>query len=1052
MDNNILVHDNNPFEHELNTNGSQVKVRIAKTVNGMSAENFLKAAGEAGWPDAEKDDTLRAFTVMYDDNNQAMKNMAQKITNGDLSGYDNYDTLRSAVGIALLYVYEPLSRQNKLNNNYLVDSFQYLYQKYGVAYEQEKNPQPEQVQNENNNEIVNENVNENNNPNLLPIVDPNKQVLGHDWTSFHQALARKGWQNAENDEYIRGLFNLCNDATDRVNLKETADLLLKKPDNPEGNIRDDYFEHIRNGVASSILDKAKNHEPFTFDEQERPSVLFFQNELNSANLGYHYDFNQDSPAAQVVQEEVHQENELNNNNEVPVNNAEHPQPQEQPQEMQQNQNQNQVQQPQPQEMQQNQNQQPQNQPQPEPQPQLKTRNAWTNGVANTRAESVAHNLHQSTLTLRGSNEYKYVREEFNRVQERWKRATAGQNGVIDEKEIIGLRDNLMNVMTLADNYLDKKYREKDNSDNAKKRKIAVADSFNVLEEQLAIVNKRRDEIEKSDPPALATLATNSKVAMKKLDDATLHFRGSDEYKNAREAFNKASAKLEQLERKYEGQEGNISSDELEETRDLLMAADDKLALYSAYKDGNVLKDNTHDRLDAVNEGRAVILGGIRKLNALQAAKEAKPTQTFATLRNIVSDRHLDNFSNDNNVHFGSSEYEKAKQAYGDFLRKLNDGYGLGKTKPRDLDDLEKVMDDAEAKIDGYLARKREKIEWDEKGTARIAGMRASKESIIETRRAMKELINRRYAVANAMEPATLQQKEEEVLSEVKLAQKSVDGHSVWRGGKDYDAALNAYDKVCKNEKALDGNQNDPSRHALKAEIEELTKARDSILTYVRRKESEKAQLEEKGKSLDAIGAKRLEVMSKAYDNVRTRLDRAQSKMDELGEAAKKRESEQLHNLWNDRMADIPEAEGSNKIVAIKSANAIKTLERLSQQKKLTKIDQDLAQKTIAKLILSENIINGKFKELNPPTLKNFDTIAGKICESKDFTSAIPKEKLDPEACRNLLVGKKTLDGISKNVLNNMMKSGDKNRLRQLSTRTQMKQEENVKKHVNPLLS
>ena len=280
----------------------------------------------------------------------------------------------------------------------------------------------------------------------------------------------------------------------------------------------------------------------------------------------------------------------------------------------------------------------------------------------------------------------------------------------------------------------------------------------------------------------------------------------------------------------------------------------------------------------------------------------------------------------------------------------------------------------------------------------------------------------------------------------------MDGHSVWRGGKDYDAALNAYDKVCKNEKALDGNQNEPSRHALKAEIEELTKARDSILTYVRRKESEKAQLEEKGKSLDAIGTKRLEVMSKAYDNVRTRLDRAQSKMDELGEAAKKRESEQLHNLWNDRMADIPEAEGSNKIVAIKSANAIKTLERLSQQKKLTKSDQDLAQKTIAKLILSENIINGKFKELNPPTLKNFDMIAGKICESKDFTSAIPKEKLDPDACRNLLVGKKTLDGISKNVLNNMVKSGDKNRLRQLSTRTQMKQEENVKKHVNPLLS
>ena len=137
---------------------------------------------------------------------------------------------------------------------------------------------------------------------------------------------------------------------------------------------------------------------------------------------------------------------------------------------------------------------------------------------------------------------------------------------------------------------------------------------------------------------------------------------------------------------------------------------------------------------------------------------------------------------------------------------------------------------------------------------------------------------------------------------------------------------------------------------------------------------------------------------------------------------------------------------------MKSASNIKTLERLSRQEKLTEVDQKVAQRMVANLILSENIINGKFKPLNPPTLKNFDDIAGKIMESKDFTSVMPKEKLDPEACRNLLVGKKTLDGISKKVLNNMQMSGDKNKIKQSAIHENLQKESNAKKHVNPLLS
>ena len=1113
MDNNIQLQNANAnAAHNLNAGNVQVMVNPEIKIGNLTAQQFLETAEQNGWQDAKNDDVLRAFIVLFDENNQAMKNMANKIASGDYTDDNNsYAVLRDKLGESLLTFYGPKWNTNQWNNEHN-NALKYLYTVYGAKYEvwaeeqqnvnvksintaqiddsaivQRFKPNPNNVVNNNNNEIHNENVNlnqnvnqneniipnenanvippqENNNnnnniqenqpqvnPDLIPILDPNKQVNNLNWASFHQTMAAKGWKNAENSNTLRAFYNLCDAGEDRASFREMATLLLNREDaqNENVDLESEYKYAIQNAVRDSIILKAQNHQQFRFNEEERKSVLHFQGLLNQA--GEHFDFNSYHPVPvaanlnEAANENNIQNNDIqNNNNNIENNNANNVIVNE-------NENQNQLEANVLNQLNEHnqQNQQPEVQPQPGPQ--LKTREFKSVGVTKTLAEGAAENLKASTLRLRGSEEYKNVREQFIRVQERWNRATA-QNGVIDEKEVLGLRDDLMNVMTLADIYLDKKYRDKDKSDNAKKRKIAVGNSFNILEEQLAIVNKRRDEIDKSNPPSLAALTVDSRNAMNKLEDATLRFRGSDEYKEAREAFDKARAKLQQLQNKYQDQEGNISTDELDETRDLLMAADDKLALYSIYKDGDVLKDNTHNRLDAVNEGRTVIAAGIRKLNALQAAKEAKPVQTLVNLRQTASDQNLQNFSNNNNVHFGSKAYEQAKDAYGVFFRKLNAVGGQNNIKPRDLDDLEKTMNEAEAKIDAYLGGKREKIEWDAKGTARIAGMRASKESIIETRRAVKEQINRRYQTVNAMQPATLQEKEREVLGEVRLAQNKVDGHSVWLGGKDYDAALEAYNKVCENERALDGNENQPSRHALKSEIEELTKAKDKILVYVRRKESEKATLEGKGKSLDAIGSKRLEVMNKAYDNVRIRLDRAQSKMDAIGEAAKNREFEELNKLWNDRMADVPNAEGSAKIVAMKSASNIKTLERLSRQEKLTEVDQKVAQRMVANLILSENIINGKFKPLNPPTLKNFDDIAGKIMESKDFTSVMPKEKLDPEACRNLLVGKKTLDGISKKVLNNMQMSGDKNKIKQSAIHENLQKENNAKKHVNPLLS
>jgi hypothetical protein len=1107
MDNNLLNQNNNAMNAQQNLNAGDVQVLVDPTIQvlGMPVQQFLAQAEANGWPGGAKDDTLRAFAVMLDPNNQNMVDVANMIINGQLQGqvqgenvaYNNLEEFRGNLGLALLINKAPQYRDKEKWNKEQNNALKFINTVYGPQYDnwaskdnnnqqyfpineeiddseivaRLKNNNPvnnnqininhvdEQIDravyndviNNDNNAQLNNNVNQpvqNENANLIPINEPNKQVKGKNWAEFHRTLSAKGWKNAENDNDVRAFFNLCSDDPSREGLTSTFEIIMNRPDaNPDAaDLKTEYDNHIRNFVRDNILFPAKRKENYHFEEKERASVLYFQNLLNTKDHE-NFDFNKDNPApVQAQANELPNQNEINNANNinnVNVNNVEN-----------QNVNVNANEQNQPRPEQQN---QPQPQPQPQQGPELKTREAWTVSLANTRAESAQARLVAATLRGRGSDEYKNVREQFIRVQNRWKAATRENGNKIEESEILGLRDDLMNVLTLADVYLDKKYRDNDKSDNAKKRKIAVKDSFDVLEEQLAFINQKREAMDKADPPGLASLATSSRNAMKKLEDATLHFRGSDEYKEAREAFDKARIKINQLFEKYnqgDGREADITTDELDETRDILMAADDKLVAYSAYRDGNVLKDNTHDRLDAVNAGRTVIAGAIRKLNRLQAEKDAKQTgQNLFSYYDKVTNRNVDNFSNERGVHFGSKAYTEAKKAYGEFSQKYVSLAAKNNLTPRELEDLEQKMDEAEAKIDVYLSGKREKIEWDQKGKDRIATMRESKENIIDVRKKVKEIIAQRYEAVNEMNPADLQANENNVLDTVKAAQKKVGGSSVWNGGKDYDKALEAFDKTCRTEKDLDNNQTMPSRHALKAEIEELTKTKDAILTYVRRKEGEQKELEGKGKKLDTIGTARLGVMSNAYDCVRVRLDRAQSKWNIIAEADKNREMEQLNKLVNDRTADIPNAKNAaDQIVAMKSSESIRALYRLSQQKKLTELDQKVAKKAVASLILSENIIKGKFKPLNPPTLKTYDTLASKIYESKEFTSALPKEGFDPDSVRNILVGKKTLEATSKTVLTNMQKSGDKNKLKEDSKiRENLQTKANQEKKVNPLL-
>ena len=109
----------------------------------------------------------------------------------------------------------------------------------------------------------------------------------------------------------------------------------------------------------------------------------------------------------------------------------------------------------------------------------------------------------------------------------------------------------------------------------------MEDAFDVLEEQLAIVNARREELRNTPPKSIHDLSTEAAAAYNDMLNNKLFLRGSDEYKKARESFKLVQDKLRLLDTKFDGNEANISRDELKETRELLLKADDALGLYAA---------------------------------------------------------------------------------------------------------------------------------------------------------------------------------------------------------------------------------------------------------------------------------------------------------------------------------------------------------------------------------------------------------------------------------------------------------------------------------------
>ena len=1030
MDNQELLNNN------ANVAVPEIVIDNNKQVADLSSEQFLQTAEQNGYVNATKDPVLRAFTVFYNPQSNDFAVAADLLKAGSSPQGVSKDDYKQNILLSLINYGNGMENKTELQQNALNGLITY-----------QNNLQNPQVRQEAQPEIQAED------PNLIELYNPGRRVEGLNWDEFAQKFEANGWANAKNDNTVRSLFNLCDGVEGHEAILEAAKMVLTLQQ-PNQNAKADYEVMIQNAVRDAILLKAQRHENFAYNEVQRPSILHFQGLLNAA--GEHFDFNQDQPNLDEManelnnadnNNEIHNENnEVQNENNGPVVdnnivNNENPLHQEVPQE---NQHQEEVQQ------EQNNIEQPQNNiEQPQPAVQENKRPVMSTSQIVSRTTRVATSLKNNTLTLRGSDEYKNAREEFLKVQKDFNKVLGDAGGQIknfSEADTRRLINELTNVLYLDDKYIGKKIKDKDNSENAKKRIRSVKDSFNILEEQIYALTARLDEICEEPAQSLENLSNGFDSANKAIDKAKLILRGSEQFDEAANDFEKINKRIQDLKKKYAGKEDQITVGELDDIRGQILYTQNSISKYLNMKTGETISENTHNRTAAMESAQNFLAQAMRRCNQLEDAKKKAPAKDINVLSGDSAKNYLAIEDAEKNVHFGSTEYKNAKTGFKSFNDKLTELSDPNHTiSVKELEEFNRLMDQTEEDIDKYLHSKFDK-ESGEKTQKRVDAMRQAKETIIEARKKCEALTKERRAQYQNVTTETLQEEETAISTDLTIAKTHVNNNKVWFGGSDYNEALAAYEKVTGNEITRDSARatKAPSKNSLQEEVKELKEARAKALVYIDRKEKEIRELKEKGKELDYKGKHRLATMNRALDALNRRIDIAEAKLETMGVNEKTETEKKMKEFINAKDRAIPGKEGLDKIVAMCESTAARNLEALSKKTVYSNDTRDSVRFNAATLFLAQSLRDGSFKVPISGTLEAFSKVVNQLANSPEFIQAMPKEKMDPKMCRSLLTDPKTMKQIATSFNENMKKNANKSQIKELVNEKKLQEAVNKK--------
>ena len=652
-----------------------------------------------------------------------------------------------------------------------------------------------------------------------------------------------------------------------------------------------------------------------------------------------------------------------------------------------------------------------------------------------QANKAEGGLRLHTLKMRGSAEYKNVREEFIKVNEKFKNVceASSKEGTISglsEKNARELRNDLQNVMQLCDKYIGKKHAEKDKSDNAKFRVDAVKDTFDAAEEMVHALDVHLEKLAQKPAPNLDELEKGFASTNKAIEGSKLHLRGSKEFDAAADAFDDISKRMYEISKAYNGHDDKITTTELYELRNRMVRAQGLVNNYLDKKTGNAVGDNATKRTAAMSAAANALEVAIRRINQVEELKFSKEPDDLNKLSTKSAPAVEEMQKAESGVYFGSSEYEKAKKSFNAFDDKLKELSAPDhQLTYREADQLNKALLQASRDVSAYLNTKNATT-FDQKTLRRVNIMRKAGDILIETKRRMDILTNERRAEAVKSDRDVMGIFESETSGQLKAAKTSVDGSKVWFGGEDFDKAQALYETAVFHELQRDAARKDepPTKSSLQAELKELKEAKDATLVYIERKEK---QMKDSGKPLDRKGAERFRQMKNAYDSLNLRIDIAQERIQDMEHKEIEESKEKMKDFVNKLDCEIPGKTGVDKIVAMNAASSAKKLQNLSQQKQLTNASKQAIRQEAANLFLAQNIKDKTFKINLAPTMDAYRKIATQIAESPEFKAALPDDKLNQSTCRKLLSDPNTMNKLKKDFNLNVQKSAAKNQTKKM---------------------
>jgi len=672
---------------------------------------------------------------------------------------------------------------------------------------------------------------------------------------------------------------------------------------------------------------------------------------------------------------------------------------------------------------------------------------YSNEELKTKSKRASKDLDNSKLFLRGSKEFKVAKDRYDRVQKLWEAYTQIKNPSMEEVERV--RGELINAMHMVDRYLDKKAGEKDKSKNAKRRIESMGGAFAQLEEQLAVLNDKREKIENEPAPSIENLAGSSKKVAQEMKDATLFLRGSKEFDNAMDAFNQASKELDNVMKKYAGKESEIPPTEISHIRDRLQKSQRVISIYLSKKSGEELGENTRKRVNAMRAGHTILGEGIRKMEQLREAFENGPAKPVDKINTQLQAAAKANEEAESGVYFGSDEYKEANKTVSEVSQRMAAIAAKGPDyvpSYQEIEEMRALTDEGLNKISKYLATKDgQKLE--DKTLKRVQSMEKSMDAMLECKRKFKELNKANMEKANKLTEDELSLKDDTIVVNLNEYRRHVDGKRVWFGSTEFKNGMEAFDEMTRKESEKSKSQKTPSEKELKERIKDIGKAMETMAKYIDKKEEE---IKKNKKPLDRKGQVRLAEMKAAYAQAASRKARLESKLELTTKKGKELQQKKIDNRVKEYDKQIRGKKGLELNDAILVSEAVHTLKKYGKKTDLTPAQKEGIRRAYATLFLHEKLQGpegAKLKESMPRTMKGYGKKVVEMAKSKEFKELFPDKDISPESVRKMMADPKEVKR-SLNALNeSLKKSAEKLKVKENHTGKEIEMQ-NLKPNLN----